>query len=520
MSFVAIILLGAIGESTASISGVVLDEAGEPVTGATVRIQATEISAMSSSDGTFTLIGLESGVEVTITGWKEYYYCVKEEHVVPPAEGIELVLRLYQTDDNPDFEWMLPFSDNPSMETCSHCMGDVATIWLDNSHAGAGTNARFFSMYNGTDTTGTLLIAPGYAQDFPGTAGVCATCHAPGAAIDTPYSTNMNELVGADVFGVHCDLCHKTADVYLNPATRLPYDNVPGVLSMDIRRPFPEDPDRINLFFGTFDDVNTPEEDTKLTLISESQFCAPCHQFSFWGTPIYQSFREWQESSYADEGITCQMCHMPAPSVIDGKIMTNVAPGFGGVERDPMMIHAHTQPGAANVELLQDTVEMTLDLAAEEDGSLIAMIAITNTKAGHHVPTDYPGRQMILVVSAIDEERNELALIEGPVLPDWCGEQAGLPGVAYAKVLRDVETGKSPVVNYWKQTLIESDNRIAAFETDQSTYRFQSADGMITVRAVILFRRLFQELAEAKDWNMPDILMEEAKVTIVLGAAS
>ncbi|MCK5804199.1 MAG: hypothetical protein KAI66_15285, partial [Lentisphaeria bacterium] len=145
--------------------------------------------------------------------------------------------------------------------------------------------------------------------------------------------------------------------------------------------------------------------------------------------------------------------------------------------------------------------------------------AITNTKAGHHVPTDYPGRQMILFVSALDEAGHELSLIEGPILPNWCGEQAGLPGVAYAKVLRDVETGESPVVNYWKQTLIESDNRIAAFATDQSTYRFQSADGMITVRAVILFRRLFQELAEAKDWNMPDILMEEAEVSIPLEAA-
>ena len=516
--FLAVVLVGAIGDQTASVSGVVVDEAGVPIAGVTVRIQATETSAITGLDGSFTLTGLERGVDVTVSGWKEEHYCVKEEHVAPPAEGIELVLRLYQTDDNPDFEWTLPISDDPGVLTCASCKLDVTTIWLTNAHAGAGTNPRFFSMYNGTDTTGDMAVAPGYAQDFPGTAGVCATCHAPGAAIDAAFATDMNALDGADVFGVHCDICHKTADVYLDPATGLPYDNVPGVLSMDVRRPWPGT-DRYELFFGTFDDDNVPAEDTKLALIAESQFCAPCHQFSFWGTPIYQSFREWQESSYAVDGVTCQICHMPAPSIIDGRTMTNVAPGLGGVERDPMTIHAHTQPGAADVDLLQNTVEMTLDLAAEGDGSVNAAIAITNTKAGHHVPTDYPGRQMILVVSAIDDAGNELALIEGPVLPDWCGDEAGRPGVAYAKVLCDVVTGESPVVNYWKQTLIESDNRIAALETDCSTYCFRGETDVVTVRAVVLFRRLFQDLANEKAWDMPDILMEEAEVSIVLEAA-
>ncbi|MCK5585143.1 hypothetical protein KAJ02_03645, partial [Candidatus Bipolaricaulota bacterium] len=332
------------------------------------------------------------------------------------------------------------------------------------------------------------------------------------------FTTDMNELSGADTFGVHCDVCHKTAGVYLNPSTNLPYDNAPGVLSMDVRRPWPGT-DRYELFFGTFDDDNVPEEDTKLSLIAESQFCATCHQFSFWGTPIYQSYREWLESPYAEKNVTCQMCHMPAPSILDGEILTNVAPGKGGVERDPMTIHAHTQPGAADVDLLQDTVDLTLHLKPTDDGFVEATVAITNTKAGHHVPTDYPGRQMILVVTATDEDGTELPLVDGPTLPAWCGDQAGLPGVAFAKVLRDVETGEFPVVNYWKQTLIESDNRIAALAIDRSEYRFAGGAGSATVRAVVFFRRLFQDIAEAKAWDMPDIQMEEAEVSVSLSGA-
>ena len=195
-----------------------------------------------------------------------------------------------------------------------------------------------------------------------------------------------------------------------------------------------------------------------------------------------------------------------------------VYPEKGGLIRDPDTIASHLQPGAANAELLQNTVELTLTADLAADGELLAEVAITNTEAGHHVPTDYPGRQMILVVTARDEEGDALALADGPTLPAWCGDQAGEAGVAYAKVLRDVETGESPAVNYWKQTLIESDNRLAALEADRSTFRFAApAEGdCVEVSAVVLFRRLYQDLAREKGWETPDITMEEATVRVSL----
>ena len=73
---------------------------------------------------------------------------------------------------------------------------------------------------------------------------------------------------------------------------------MPGTLSQRVLRP----PEGDNIFFGPYDDVHDP--DTFLPLISESRFCAPCHQFSFWGTPIYASFDEWAETSYAAAGTT------------------------------------------------------------------------------------------------------------------------------------------------------------------------------------------------------------------------
>jgi len=57
---------------------------------------------------------------------------------------------------------------------------------------------------------------------FPGTAGNCATCHAPGAAVNKPFTADMNELSGVETEGVFCDFCHKIGNAYLNPATGLP----------------------------------------------------------------------------------------------------------------------------------------------------------------------------------------------------------------------------------------------------------------------------------------------------------
>ncbi len=518
-----------------------LDDEG-PVAGATVRVQATGNSTLTAADGTFTLAGLSEGDAFTVSAWKDTYYCAKVEDVTPPASGITLTLRRYQTNDNPDYEWIPPTGEN----SCFSCKPGVTEIWLKNAHAGAASNPRFLTMYNGTDMDGNQspltrrgysrdygffpirpdpnrpYYGPGYKLDFPDTAGNCAACHTPGAAVDAPYGTDPNAVAGADAFGVHCDFCHKAADVHLNPDTGMPSPNMPGVLSMDVRRPFPEDPDRYQLFFGTFDDDNVPEEDTYLPLIETSQFCAPCHFGVFWDTVIYNSFGEWLESPYSEPetGKTCQNCHMPAPAILDGEPLTNVAPDAGGVERDPMTIHPHTQPGAMDEELLKNAVTMTASAQLEDD-AVVVQVEITNDQTGHHIPTDSPLRHLILLVQATDADGKPLIQLEGPTVPDWGGVgdpkegyYAGLPGKAFAKVLTELWTEISPSGAYWNPTRIVSDNRLAAFETDTSTYAFAAPDGQATVEVTLLFRRAFIELMDQKAWDVPDIIMEQKAVEI------
>jgi hypothetical protein len=496
------LLLGVSAAPAATVDGIVVDRDSIPLAGATVRWRATDHATTTAPNGQFSLGGLPEGQEIEITAWADGYY-IASTHVTPTVSGITLTVRPYHQQDHPEYEWTSPISGT-SPGACGNCHPMIVAQWITNAHGLAVSNPRFFSLYNGTDLSGTLPVAPGYLNDFPGTVGTCANCHAPGWGVDGYLTTNMNDARDVITAGIHCDYCHKVGGVYLNPATDSVYANVPGAQSTRLLRPPPGD----DIFFGPYDDIHDP--DTYLPAMTESRYCAPCHQFSFWGTPIYESYDEWLTSPYAEAGIMCQDCHMPP----NGDT-TFALPEVGGLEHPPDRIPSHLDLGARSLDLLQNTVTMTLHV--EQVGELVSVtVTITNTEAGHHVPTDFPGRHLILTVVAQDGLGQALPLQDGSFVPAWGGAQAGLPGKAFAKVLRDVQTGEAPVVSYWKQALIASDNRIPALGRDRSVYAFAASPGggPVTVTAELRFRRTFQAVMEAKGWNEPDIVMEQVHTTI------
>ena len=329
--------------------------------------------------------------------------------------------------------------------------------------------------------------------------------------MDSPYDVDPTAVTGVGAEGVACDYCHKIWDVRLDARTGAPLENLPGVLSFELRRP----PEGHQFFAGPFDDV-APGEDTYSLLQTQSQICAPCHFGAFWGTQVYNSFGEWLASPYngADQGQTCQDCHMPPTGATH---FTH--PDKGGIERDPDEIFSHKMLGALDESLLQNAVTMTVTASLEGDKVLV-QVDVTNDLTGHHVPTDSPLRHLILLVEAVDAEGVVLTQSAGSVVPDWGGQgepaegyYAGLPGKAYAKILQELWTYVMPTGAYWNKTRVVSENRLAAFETDTSTYSFTApANGEVTVHVSLLFRRAFIELMDQKGWQVPDIVMEQETV--------
>jgi hypothetical protein len=268
------------------------------------------------------------------------------------------------------------------------------------------------------------------------------------------------------------------------------------------------------MFFGPFDDIHEP--DAYLPLIRKSEFCAPCHTGKFWGIPAYNCFPEWQASPYPAMGIECQTCHMFPDS-----ITTHFAhPEKGGLERDPLTIPSHLQPGSRDPKILSNSVTMSLSAEQHQD-TIIVMVTIYNDKTGHHVPTGRPSRNMILLVHAEDYVTADLEFLGGETVPPWGGNgdpndgnYAGLPGKGYAKVLEDFEE-HSPSPS-WRPTRILSDNRVAAFATDTSYYYFKMPQGgdQISVSAKLLYRRFFKSWMDEKKFDIPDIEMEHDSIVI------
>ncbi|MBI3962509.1 MAG: carboxypeptidase regulatory-like domain-containing protein [Deinococcus sp.] len=547
------------------VSGTVRDATGQPLSGATVRVKATDIATRTDAAGRFTLGGFTPAFRLPVTAWQEGYY-VAGAGASPWKSTVDIVLAPYAVPDNTNYSWVLPAAETRSAVAewftqtglslavlvsfnraflplaarlslgCRDCHGQtIYDQWAASTHALGAQNARFLTMYNGTDVNGNQspptrygynrdygsfplrpdpnqpYYGPGYKLDFPNTAGNCAACHLPSAAIEQPYGIDPNQVAGVDAQGTHCDFCHKIVAVKLDPATGRPYENMPGILSLTLMRPSPEP----QLFFGPYDDVDVGP-DTYLPLVKQSQLCAPCHNANFWGVPIYQSFAEWQASPYPAQGKTCQSCHMQP----DG-VTTNFAPGRGGLERDPGTIPTHNFPGAADETLLQNAVTMTSSTRREGD-TVIVEVSITNDQTGHHVPTDSPLRQLILLVQATTADGKPLAQLDGPTVPEWGGVgdpgegyYAELPGTAYAKVLQELWTEITPTGAYWNPTRVLSDNRIPALASATSTYTFAAPDEEeVRVEVTLLFRRAFIALMDQKGWDVPDIIMAQQSLAV------
>jgi hypothetical protein len=536
------------GAAAAEIRGAVADERGRPIAGAIVRVQATAVAARTDSQGRFALEHEPAGnrsllddppAPVVLTAWKEGYLNGASEG----DEEAVIVLKPVPSGDNDDYRWLSP--DFPNLleradivfrkglvavtgneqlgsrftRNCSNCHADSAVAqWRTDAHSRAARNPIVLSMYNGTGADGRRGVFPGYRLDFPNSDGNCASCHAPLHALSSESGGDLNAVTGIARQGISCDFCHKVRDVELHPD-----GGFPGVLSMKLNRPA----EGRQVFYGPYDDA-VAGPDSFAAVYAESRFCAACHDGKFWGVSIYSEFEEWAESSYAQEGVQCQDCHMQS----DGKATRVAAADNGGVRRSPQDISTHAFRGPADVRFMTEAVELNLSAAKSGDGVDVD-VALSNAGAGHHLPTGVPMRNVILVLEAVDANGKALRQVDGPVVPEWGGSgrpqegnYAGQPGRGFAKILADAAKSfpranpdrRSPTP-HWRQSVVVSDNRIPARATDVSRYRFDhtgpgASEEAVTVRARVIYRRAFKPWIDAKGWPLEDLEIARSEKTI------
>jgi hypothetical protein len=187
--------------------------------------------------------------------------------------------------------------------------------------------------------------------------------------------------------------------------------------------------------------------------------------------------------------------------------MSNIAHGKGGIPRDPHSLANHRFFAGSQEEMLRRAVQVTAELAPTSEG-LHASLAIRVSGAGHRVPTGFIDRHLILVVEALDVDGRSVALCRGPKLPASSGKElAGRPGQIFAKQ-RTGADGRSPVP-FWQPPSEFVDTRLHPERTERVEFVFAREARNVQVR--LLYRRFWQEVAEAKDWPDETITVVERK---------
>ncbi len=180
-------------------------------------------------------------------------------------------------------------------EACAQCHAAQFDVWKKSLHSKA--------------------YSPGLIGQFPdmGHAGAndCLVCHAPleqqlysdRASMDDSILLSLKHREGFDHegnldaeklplrhSGVSCAVCHVRNGDRFGPPPKAT---------------------------GAVGKQNSPAHGgfTATKDFEQSQFCASCHQFPDYmainGKPLENTINEWKDSSFAQEGVTCQGCHMP-----------------------------------------------------------------------------------------------------------------------------------------------------------------------------------------------------------------
>jgi Cytochrome c554 and c-prime len=465
------------------IAGEVRD-AGGPVAGARVRLKGTERTALTGADGRFHLPGPFSRSD-RVTAWKDGSLIAGA-----PADRRPLTLTLapLPQDDCERYGWVDPSPDPAGRHNCANCHGEIYREWSAGGHARSVSSRRFRNLYDGTDWHGNPNAGWSLLAEHPDGAGVCTACHAPTVPFDDPGYYDLRQVRGVAAQGVHCDYCHKVAGTSGEPGL------THGRFGLKLLRPAEG-----QLFFGPLDDVDRGE-DAHSPLYRHSRYCASCHEGTVFGVPVYTTYSEWLASPARREGKHCQTCHM-APT---GRL-TNIAPGKGGIDRDPATLGNHRFFAGSQEDMLRRCLHLTATPVPDGDGVRLN-VEVRAEDVGHRVPTGFVDHHLLLAVEAVDAAGNRVAAHGGPVLPDVAGKElAGQPGRLYARLLKDFD-GKSPAP-FWRADPDAEDTRLVPGQPDRVRFVFPSQSRRFRVR--LLYRRFWQEVAEVKGWPDNEVVVQE-----------
>ena len=230
----------------------------------------------------------------------------------------------------------------------------------------------------------------------------CSGCHSPAGVVSEMIpAVKEEQLPALAKAGVTCDICHQISAL---TGAEGPWGE-PGNASIVL------EPGSYRKF-GPIDVIehNPAHEGVQRDFFTKSEYCASCHTIihPINGLRIEHTYDEWKNSVYAENGIQCQDCHMR--SVEDAiEVARTLAPVekpeevwarmggprptsrhyFVGGNVDADLLADGPRHAAMAEQRLQSaaTLEVRAPASAAPGSTLSFDVVITNTGAGHNLPT-------------------------------------------------------------------------------------------------------------------------------------
>jgi hypothetical protein len=229
------------------------------------------------------------------------------------------------------------------------------------------------------------------------------------------------------------------------------------------------------------------------------------------------TYDEWLDSPYPAQGITCQSCHMPpTPArLVDSDLPRSVR-SHGGSPGAPSSL-----PGLADDgNLLRQAATLDVDWEIRsETATLLATVSITNSGAGHHLPTGAADLRRMWLEVTLRDDAGEIVWGSGQL--DAFGA-LDPDAVQFRKVLGDANGRPIELHRIWVATQVLSDTSLAPQETRQISYQLPlpaSAPATFALTVRLLYRDVSQGFAEfALDRAVTDLpVWEMAKAEVEVG---
>ncbi|HMB15817.1 MAG TPA: multiheme c-type cytochrome [Pelovirga sp.] len=385
--------------------------------------------------------------------------------------------------------------DDP--DNCLACHYDIYEQWSKSMHAYAWENKWYQDDYQRAhrETDGATDV-------------FCAACHAPIAARTgqlPPHDGSQFDATSKR--GISCDFCHTVTAI--ERTFNMGHVSAPGPMKYANRG------DGESPYHGVVYSKNH----------TDAVFCGSCHNVKHPVTDVavIDTYDDWLSGPYAEQGITCQNCHMtPTPGI--GSNPGKSSPI--GQERDNVAFHAFVggsviaQRNMGNehqAQLAEEMLKAAAKLSLESkvtDNQLALTVHVDNVGAGHKIPTGVTYiRKMWLEVQLVDD--NGGVIYSSGLVDDK--NHVDPDAVFYRLLFKDSDgnlTGKS-----WLAVDIGYDRRIPAQGRDTEVYSIElPATGAYRADVRLMYRSLSQETLDFHEGDESEKIesIEMAKASVTL----